>query len=131
MTTYRNLYHGMVRSMSEAIDLYDEGKGILAREVLKKPCWTQKSKSSRKISFPTNPSTVPTQRRTEKEAALTAASEAMPPRTMSAAVPSSHAPHDSKARLILVTIRRDPWRSHVHRTRSRRPRSSSSLNLAM
>ena len=36
MTTYRNLYHGMVRSMSEAIDLYDAGKGILAREVLKK-----------------------------------------------------------------------------------------------
>ena len=36
MTTYRNLYHGMVRSMREAIDLYDEGKGILAREVLKK-----------------------------------------------------------------------------------------------
>ena len=36
MTTYRNLYHGMVRSMSEAIDLCDEGKGILAREVLKK-----------------------------------------------------------------------------------------------
>ena len=36
MTTYRNLYHGMVRSMSEAIDLYDEGKDILAREVLKK-----------------------------------------------------------------------------------------------
>ena len=36
MTTYRNLYHGMVRSMSEAIDLSDEGKGILAREVLKK-----------------------------------------------------------------------------------------------
>ena len=36
MTTYRNLYHSMVRSMSEAIDLYDEGKGILAREVLKK-----------------------------------------------------------------------------------------------
>ena len=36
MTTYRNLYHGMVRSMSEAIDLYDEGKGILARKVLKK-----------------------------------------------------------------------------------------------
>ena len=36
MTTYRTLYHGMVRSLSEAIDLYDEGKGILAREVLKK-----------------------------------------------------------------------------------------------
>lgn len=36
MTTYRNLYHGMVRSMSEAIDLYDAGKGILAREVMKK-----------------------------------------------------------------------------------------------
>ena len=36
MRTYRTLYHGMVRSMSEAIDLYDKGKGILAREVLKK-----------------------------------------------------------------------------------------------
>ena len=36
MTTYRNLYHGMVRSMSEAIDLYDAGKGILAREVMQK-----------------------------------------------------------------------------------------------
>ena len=33
MTTYKTLYHLMVRSMS---DLYDEGKGILAREVLKK-----------------------------------------------------------------------------------------------
>ena len=39
MTTYRTLYHGMG---GEAIDLYDEGKGILAREVLKKsPCWKQ------------------------------------------------------------------------------------------
>ena len=36
MTTYRNLYHGMVRSMSEAIDLYDAGKGILARIVMQK-----------------------------------------------------------------------------------------------
>ena len=36
MTTYRNLYHGMVRSMSEAIDLYDAGKGILASEVMQK-----------------------------------------------------------------------------------------------
>ena len=36
MTTYRSLYHAMVRSMSKAIDLYDEGKGILAREVMQK-----------------------------------------------------------------------------------------------
>ena len=36
MTTYRNLYHGMVRSMSEAIDLYDAGKGILARELMQR-----------------------------------------------------------------------------------------------
>ena len=36
MTTCRNLYHAMVRSMSEAIDLYDAGKGILAREVMQK-----------------------------------------------------------------------------------------------
>ena len=32
MLTYKNLYCALVRSMSEAIDLYDEGKGILARE---------------------------------------------------------------------------------------------------
>ena len=36
MMTYKNLYCALVRSMSEAIDLYDEGKGILVREVLKK-----------------------------------------------------------------------------------------------
>ena len=36
MRTYRTLYHGMVRSMSEAIDLYDEGKGILARELMQR-----------------------------------------------------------------------------------------------
>ena len=36
MLTYKNLYCSLVRSMSEAIDLYDEGRGILAREVLKK-----------------------------------------------------------------------------------------------
>ena len=36
MTTYKSLYHLMVRSMSEAIDLYNEGKSILAREVLTK-----------------------------------------------------------------------------------------------
>ena len=34
MTTYKSLYHLMVRSISEAIDLYDAGKGILAREVM-------------------------------------------------------------------------------------------------
>ena len=50
-------------------------------------------------------------------ALLNAASEAMPLfRTQSAAKQSSLAPHDSKARLIVVTIRRDSWRSHVHRT---------------
>ena len=36
MLTYKNLYCALVRSMSEAIDLYDEGKGILARETLHK-----------------------------------------------------------------------------------------------
>ena len=36
MMTYKTLYHLMVRSMSEAIDLYDAGKGILAREVMQK-----------------------------------------------------------------------------------------------
>ena len=46
-----------------------------------------------------------------------AASAAMPLfRTQSAAEKTSHAPHDSKARLRPVTTRRDSWRSHVHRT---------------
>ena len=36
MATYKSLYHPMVRSMSEAIDLYDAGKSILAREVMQK-----------------------------------------------------------------------------------------------
>ena len=36
MMTYKTLYHLMVRSMSESIDLYDEGKGILARELMRK-----------------------------------------------------------------------------------------------
>ena len=37
-------------------------------------------------------------------------------RTQSAAKQTSLAPHDSKARLRVVTKRRDSWRSHVHRT---------------
>ena len=37
-------------------------------------------------------------------------------RTQSAAEVTSLAPHDSKARLRVVTKRRDSWRSHVHRT---------------
>ena len=44
------------------------------------------------------------------------ASAAVPPRTQSAAQLPSLAPHDSKARLRVVTTRRDSWRSHVHRT---------------
>ena len=37
-------------------------------------------------------------------------------RRQSAAEPTSLAPHDSKARLLDVSNRRDSWRSHVHRT---------------
>ena len=37
-------------------------------------------------------------------------------RKQSAAKQTSLAPHDSKARLRVVTTRRDSWRSHVHRT---------------
>ena len=37
-------------------------------------------------------------------------------RRQSAAEQTSLAPHDSKARVIVVTTRRDSWRSHVHRT---------------
>ena len=49
----------------------------------------------------------------------------------SAAEQTSLAPHDSKARLRVVTTRRDSWRSHVHRTRLRSACSSSSYKPAM
>ena len=52
-------------------------------------------------------------------------------RTQSAAVLSSLAPHDSKARLQDVTKRRDSWRSHVHRARLRSACSYSSCKLPM
>ena len=52
-------------------------------------------------------------------------------RRQSAAVLPSHAPHDSKARVQLVTTCRDSWRSHVHRTRLRSACSSSSPKLPM
>ena len=52
-------------------------------------------------------------------------------RRQSAAVLPSHAPHDSKARVQLVTTRRDSWRSHVHRTRLRSACSSSCPKLPM
>ena len=44
----------------------------------------------------------------------------------SAAKQTSHAPHDSKARLQHATKRRGSWRSHVHRSAIRRLNSSSS-----
>jgi len=73
MTTYRNLYHGMVRSMSEAIDLYDEGKGILAREVLKKALLDAEEQIIAQDIIPDEP---------------------INPRKISAANPPSLAPHE-------------------------------------
>ena len=52
-------------------------------------------------------------------------------RMQSAAMLPSHAPHGSKARLIVVPNRRDSWRSHVHRTRFGKHCSSSSYKPAM
>ena len=49
----------------------------------------------------------------------------------SAAEKTSLAPHDSKARLLDMSKRRDPWRSHVHRTRLRSACSSSRYKLPM
>ena len=51
-------------------------------------------------------------------------------RKQSAAEKTSLAPHDSKARLIVVTIRRDSWRSHVHRTRTAQRVQSFKLQTA-
>ena len=66
MMTYKNLYCALVRSMSEAIDLYDEGKAFLPAKRCTKPFWTQKTKSSPTTSFPTNLSAVPPQLKTRK-----------------------------------------------------------------
>ena len=52
-------------------------------------------------------------------------------RMQSVASLPSHAPHGSKARLIVVPNRRDSWRSHVHRTRFGKHCSSSSYRPAM
>ena len=52
-------------------------------------------------------------------------------RKQSAAEQTSLAPHDSKARLLLVTSSRGSWRSHVHRTRLRSACNSSSCKLPM
>ena len=52
-------------------------------------------------------------------------------RMQSVGVLPSHAPHGSKARLIVVPNRRDSWRSHVHRTRFGKHCSSSSYRPAM
>ena len=62
LTTYKALYHLMVHSMSEAIDLYDEGKGILAREVLKKALLDAEDQVISQDSIPDEPisSTDPT-----------------------------------------------------------------------
>ena len=60
-----------------------------------------------------------------------AASAAMPlPQAVRRRTTVTRAPR-SRARLISATNRRDSWRSHVHRTRFRRPRSSSSADLPM
>ena len=103
MTTYKSLYHLMVRSMSEAIDLYDAGKGILAREVMQKS--------------PTSLSAVLIQRRTEKAAERSAASEAMPP-AGSLSPRERHTRATECARLIPVTKRRrfmaKPCTPHLH-----------------
>ena len=63
MTTYKSLYHLMVQSMSEAIDLYDEGKGILAREVLQKALLEAEEQVISHDIIPDEPigSTVPTE----------------------------------------------------------------------
>ena len=53
----------MVRSMSEAIDLYDEGKGILAREVLQKALLEAEEQVISRDIIPDEPigSTAPTE----------------------------------------------------------------------
>ena len=55
MLTYKNLYCALVRSMSEAIDLYDDGKGILAREVLRKALLDAEDKVIEHVIIPVEP----------------------------------------------------------------------------
>ena len=69
--------------------------------------------------------------RLSKHSTMRRASAMLLFRTQSAAEKTSLAPHDSKARLLDMSKRRDSWRSHVHRTRLRSACSSSSLRPAM
>ena len=68
MMTYKNLYCALVRSMSEAIDLYCtmKEKAFLPAKRCAKLFWTQKTKSSPTTSFPMNLSAVPPQLKTKK-----------------------------------------------------------------
>ena len=117
MEDYAKLYHLLFNAITDALEQMNAQNFGSAKETL-----VSAQQKQKKFLL---------QQRTEKEAALSAASEAMPPpQNICRQSPVTRASR-SKARLISVTIRRDPWRSHVHRTRFRRPRSSSSLNLAM
>ena len=112
MLTYKNLYCSLVRSMSEAIDLYDEGKGILAREGLKKALLDAEDQVISHDIIPDEPISSSLTGALHNAAS---ASNAAFGRQSAAQLPSL-VPHDSKARLRVVTIRRGSWRSHVHRT---------------
>ena len=68
MTTYKTLYHLMVQNMSEAIDLYDAGKGILAREVLKKALLDAEEQVISQDIIPDEPIAVPIQQKAKKAA---------------------------------------------------------------
>ena len=90
MLTYKNLYCSLVRSMSEAIDLYDEGKGILAREGLKKALLDAEDQVISHDIIPDEPisSSHPAEDQTARRA------QQCRPRTQSVAQLPSLAPHE-------------------------------------
>ena len=112
MLTYKNLYCSLVRSMSEAIDLYDEGKGILAREGLKKSPVGRRRPSH----FPRHHPRRTHQQLPPSRRLNSAASAAMPPPHAVCRHATVTRASRSKARLLNEPTRRDSWRSHVHRT---------------
>ena len=112
MTTYKSLYHLMVRSMSEAIDLYDEGKGILAREVLRKALLDAEEQVITHDIIPDEP-IGRFSRKLKKSPARRA--QQFHPHAVCRRATVTRASR-SKARLRVITRRRDSWRSHVHRT---------------
>ena len=102
MENYAKLYHLLFNAITDALEQMNVQNFGSAKETLVS---AQQKSEELYITTTDEAGTLPARRAQQSR-----------PRTQSAARQTSLAPHDSKARLRVVTKRRDSWRSHVHRT---------------